>query len=275
MSETKINQNLIEAGRVAAEIHQEISNMVGPGVNLLSIEKRIKELINSAGMKAAFLGYKNYPAASCLSVNSVVVHAPPRNYQLKSGDVLSIDFGVEKNGSIVDTAQSIAIGQVAPEVAKLLSVTKRALNEAIKISLAGLRIGDIGHCVQTIVEESGFYVIRDLTGHGVGKELQTPPTIPNFGRAGTGQEIKEGMILAIEPITALKPVKLTLNSDSWTVQAQPIDVICAHFEHTIVITKNSPVVLTDSTHRRKDQNRLTKITGQQTHLSITSGVKTD
>lgn len=238
-----VSQELIEAGRIASRIHREIVVLVKPGVNLLAIEKRINELIKLSGAKAAFLGYKGYPAASCLSINSAVVHAVPRNYLLRDGDVLTIDLGVEKNGWIVDTAWSHAVGQAPLKVAQLLRTTKKALFEAIKVARIGNRTGDIGQTVQKIVEKSGFFIIRDLTGHGVGKKLQMPPSIPNFGRAGTGTPLKEGMILAIEPITALEKVSLTLESDHWTIRAQP-DVICAHFEHTIAVTKNGPLVLT-------------------------------
>jgi len=239
----EISQDLVDAGRIAANTHQEVARLVTPGVNLLTIESRVKELIALSGAKSAFLGYKGYPATSCLSVNSAVVHAIPQNYVLKSGDVLSVDLGVEKNGWIVDTAWSYAVGKVAPRVAELLLVTKKSLDEAIKVARIGKHLGDIGQVVQTIVESSGFHIIRDLSGHGVGRELQMPPSIPNFGHAGTGAEIKEGMILALEPITAMQPVNLTIENDNWTIRAHP-DVVCAHFEHTIVVTLDGPVVLT-------------------------------
>jgi len=240
---TKINQNLIEAGQLAAKIHHEVAEMTNPGVNLLQIEQLIARLITSSGFNAAFLGYKNYPAASCLSVNSDVVHAIPQDYVLKIGDVLAVDFGVAKNGSIVDTARTYSIGKVSSEAAKLIKVTERALKEAIRLARAGGRVGDIGHCIQKIVETNGFFIIKDLTGHGVGRELQVPPSIPNFGRSGKGAEIKEGMVLAIEPITALKPVDIRLEKDRWTVRAHP-DVICAHFEDTIFVTDGDPIILT-------------------------------
>lgn len=238
-----ISQDLIEAGRLATQIHQEISGLIAPGVNLLTIEKRITERIAIAGMKAAFKGYKNYPSASCLSVNSAVVHAIPYDYSLKPGDVLSVDLGINNNGWIVDTAQTHPIGQVSPRINQLLEVTKRALTEGIKAAKAGNHTGDIGQIVQKIVESAGFYIIRDLTGHGVGKKLQMPPSIPNFGRAGTGALMKEGMILAIEPITALQKVSLVIEKDGWTIRTHP-DVVSAHFEHTIVVTNNGPVILT-------------------------------
>lgn len=240
---TQINKDLIKAGRIAANIHCEIAKLAVPGINLLAIEKKIKELIDDSGARPAFLGYKGYPATSCLSVNSAVVHAIPLNYELKSGDLLSVDLGVEKNGWIVDTAMSHAVGVVTPRITELIAITKKSLDEAIEVAQVGNRIGDIGHTVQTVVEGAGFYIIRDLTGHGVGKRLQMPPTIPNYGRAGTGVEIKEGMILAIEPITAVQPVQLTVEKDNWTIRAHP-DVFCAHFEHTIFITSKGPVILT-------------------------------
>lgn len=240
---SQINKDLIVAGKIAAETHREVAALAVVGVNLLEIEKKVKELIAASGSKPAFLGYKGYPSASCLSVNSAVVHAIPQNYVLKSGDVLSVDLGVEKNGWIVDTARSYAIGTVPPRVTELLSVTKKSLDEAIKVARVGNTTGDIGHVVQTIVEKAGFHIIRDLTGHGVGKELQMPPSIPNYGKPGTGVKLKEGMILALEPITAIEPVRLTIENNNWTIRAHP-DVICAHFEHTIVITKNGPVILT-------------------------------
>lgn len=237
------SKDLVEAGRIAAVTHREVAPLAIPGVNLLDIEKRVKELISASGAKAAFLGYKGYPAASCLSINSAVVHAIPQNYILKSGDVLSVDLGVEKNGWIVDTAWSYAVGTVTPRVSELLSVTTKSLDEAIKVARVGNTTGDIGHVVQTIVEKAGFHIIRDLTGHGVGKELQMPPSIPNYGESGTGVKLKEGMILALEPITAIEPVRLTVENDKWTIRAHP-DVVCAHFEHTIVVTKSGPVILT-------------------------------
>lgn len=239
----KVESDLVAAGRVAALIHQAAQRLAVPGVNLISIEEEISQMIRSNGMKAAFLGYKNYPAASCLSVNSAVVHAVPKSYILKSGDVLSVDLGVENNGWIVDTAWSHAIGKLTPKVSRLLSVTKKALDEGIKVAQVGNHIGDIGSVIQNTVESAGFYVIKELTGHGVGRQLQIPPTIPNYGRAGSGIELKEGMILAIEPITALQRVKIVVEKDNWTIRAQP-NVVCAHFEHTIVVTKTNPIVLT-------------------------------
>lgn len=239
----KVNQSLVDAGKTASLIHQTVAKMVAPGVNLLVIEEKIKKMISSAQMRPAFFGYRGYPAASCLSVNSAVVHAIPRDYLLQAGDILSVDLGVENNGWIVDTAWTHAVGDISAETAKLLEVTRNALSEGIKMAKIGNNIGDIGEAIQKTVEAAGFHIIKELTGHGVGKKLQLPPNVPNYGRSGQGPLIKEGMILALEPITALRPVKIVVESDNWTIRAVP-DVICAHFEHTIFISKNGPVTLT-------------------------------
>jgi len=237
------NPDQVAAGQVAAAIHAAVGRMIQPGLNLLTIERAIADQIRQSGTKPAFLGYKGYPAVSCLSVNSVVVHGIPVDYELQEGDVISVDLGVSKNGWIVDTAVTHAVGKISAEVAQLLQVTKKALDEAVPLARLGGHVGDIGAEVQSIVEKSGFFVVRELTGHGVGKELQMPPSIPNFGQSGRGAMIKEGMVLAIEPITALRPVAVDVGADNWTITARP-DVICAHFEHTVFVGKNGPVILT-------------------------------
>jgi len=239
----KPHPDLVAAGQVAGRIHAEIGQMVAPGVNLLEIETAIKDKIKQTGMKPAFLGYKSYPAVSCLSVNSIVVHGIPTNYKLRVGDVLSVDLGVTNNGWIVDTADTHAIGAVGEPVKKLLQTTRKALDEAILQIRPGSRTGDIGAKVQEVVEKAGFFIIKELTGHGVGKELQMPPSIPNFGKIGQGALIKEGMVLAIEPITALQKVRVEVEEDDWTIRAYP-DVICAHFEHTVFVGPDGPVILT-------------------------------
>lgn len=239
----KPTSDLLSAGKLAGIIHREIGELIAPGLNLLKIEELIRERISSAGMKPAFLGYNGYPAVSCLSVNSVVVHGIPYDYALKSGDIISVDLGVEKNGWIVDTAITHPVGIVTEPIQRLLQITKQALDEALLLAKPGNHIGDIGAKVQSIIESAGFYIIKELTGHGVGSKLQMPPNIPNFGRTGHGPVIKEGVILAIEPITALQPVKVTVESDNWTIKAYP-DVASAHFEHTIYVTSSGPIILT-------------------------------
>lgn len=238
----KLN-SLVEAGRVAAEIHQNVQKMLKPGLNLLEIEKFIDTEIAKNQMKPAFKGYKGYPAASCLSVNSQVVHGIPKDYCLKVGDVVSVDLGVTNNGWIVDTARTHAVGPAKKEVSQLLKTTQRALEKGIEQAKPGRKIGDISAAIQQEIEKDGFFVIRELTGHGTGRKLQEPPTIPNFGRASTGPNLQPGMVLALEPITALKPVNVTVESDDWTVLASP-PTITAHFEDTIIVTDNEPIILT-------------------------------
>lgn len=233
----------VDAGRVASLIHAKVKAMIKPKVNLLDIERLISELVRQARMKPAFFGFNNYPATSCLSVNSAVVHGIPYNYCLKEGDIVSVDFGVSSDGWIVDTARSYAVGRVLPEVKKLLDTTESSLELAIQLARPGNTVGDIGHVVQTKVEGEGFYVIRELTGHGVGKQLQMHPQIPNYGRKGAGTVLKVGMSIAIEPITALKPVSVAIADDNWTVQASE-GVVSAHFEDTVFISLDGPIVLT-------------------------------
>jgi len=239
----KPSPDLIAAGALAAAIHAEIKTLIRPGLNLLEIEQVIADRIKSSGMKPAFLGFHGYPAVSCLSVNSVVVHGIPVDYQLQAGDIISVDLGVEKNGWIVDTALTHPVGTVSQSVNHLLKTTEQSLLAGISLAKAGNHVGDIGAKVQSIVEKAGFFIIKELTGHGVGPELQMPPNIPNFGRPGHGPILKEGMVLAIEPITALKPVQVRLEADDWTIKAYP-DVVSAHFEHTIFVTKDAPIILT-------------------------------
>lgn len=237
-------QALQEAGAAAYDIHQLVKDRIKPGLNLLEIEALIATEIASRDMVPAFKGFNGYPATSCLSVNSAAVHGIPYHYQLKLGDVIGVDLGISNHGWIVDTAWTHAVGPVSNEVNRLLEVTAEALKSGISQAKPGRKVGDISNAIQQTVENAGFFVVRELTGHGVGRTLQEPPTIPNHGRPSTGALIKPGMVLAIEPITALKSVRLTVDEDKWTVRANP-DVATAHFEHTIMVTDTEPIVLTD------------------------------
>lgn len=232
------------AGRVAWDFFESLEHKIKPGLNLLEIEQFARDLIASSAMKPAFLGYKGYPAVTCLSVNSAIVHGIPYDYALKDGDVVAVDIGVSNDGYLVDTARTYTVGNVSKQVQDLLDVTKQALDDAIDVCKIGTRVGDIGAVVEKRVTAAGFTVIEELTGHGVGKTLQEEPSIPNHGNAGTGPILKEGMVVAIEPITALKPVKVVILADGWTIAARE-DVVSAHFEHTIALTADGPIVLTD------------------------------
>jgi methionyl aminopeptidase len=231
------------AGAVAAKFFDELRKVIKPGVNLLEIEKLARQRISEQGMSAAFLGYKGYPAATCLSVNSAIVHGIPQDYKLRSGDVLSVDVGINNGGYLVDTAYTYGVGQVSAENRRLIETTRHALEIAIELCRPGNTTGDIGHAIQTTVENAGFSIVRELTGHGVGHTLQEEPTVPNYGRSGEGKRLEEGTVIAVEPITALKRVRVAVLADGWTIMADD-DTPTAHFEHTVLITNSAPEVLT-------------------------------
>lgn len=239
----KPHPDLIESGKVASAVHLKVGSSLRVGMNLLEIEALIKKLIDQSGLQPAFLGYKKYPAYSCLSVNEQIVHGIPTDYVLKDKDTISIDLGVRKNDWLVDTARTYVVGNATKEQQDFLKVTNQALQLGIEQAVAGNKTGDIGHAVQKYVEAHGYFIIKDLTGHGVGKELQEPPTVPNFGLKNSGATIKQGVVLAIEPITAILPVEIFIEADNWTITASPA-VMTAHFEDTIFITSNEPIILT-------------------------------
>lgn len=231
-----------QAGAVAYAFFEELERLIKPGLNLLEIEQLANKRINEAGYKPAFLGYKGYPATTCLSVNSAIVHGIPYDYLLDEGDVVSVDIGINNDGMLIDTARTYGVGKINSTNQRLIDITKTALDEAIKVCRQGQTTGDIGCCIQEIVEGADFAVIKELTGHGVGTTLQEAPTVPNYGRKGQGVVLQEGMVIAVEPITAVRPVKVVVLADGWTVAAKE-DVVSAHFEHTVLITDGAPLVL--------------------------------
>ncbi len=234
---------LKQAGQAASKILRHFERNLKVGDNLLEIDRWIAQEISQASMEPAFKGFRGYPNASCLSVNSVVVHGIPYNYNLKEGDVLSIDIGVRHQGWIVDTATTVAVGQLPAQIKLLLATTKKALDIAIKHCQIGSKTGDIGNAIQNVVEKASFSVVRELTGHGVGKTLQESPSIPNFGKAGIGTTLQEGMILAIEPITLTKASPLQVLEDHWSIMATN-QAVAAHFEHTVALTDRGTIILT-------------------------------
>lgn len=234
---------LTVAGQTAILAHRAAKDILRPGVNVLELEKIIRHTIETAGMSAAFLGYKGYPAASCISVNDEIVHGIPKDITINEGDVVSIDLGVTNDGWIVDTARTYLVGQGEKRLTELINCTQQALDEAIASATAGATVGDIGAAVERVVKNDKFFVVKDLTGHGVGRTLQEPPTIPNHGQTGSGPVLKAGMVLAIEPITTDKPTHLGLAADGWTIVSDN-GAIAAHIEDTIIVTNDEPVILT-------------------------------
>jgi len=236
------------AAKILAKILRILSHEAKVGTKLSDLNKLAYRLTKKEKAQPAFLGYqpdaasKPFGASICASVNEVVVHGFPSDYKLKSGDILKIDFGVERKGFFADAALTIAIGNISNETRHLIKTTKIALDKAIKIAKPGNTLGDIGWIIQKTAQRNGLKVIRALTGHGIGLELHEEPTIYNFGEKGKGIELKPGMVLAIEPMLAIGTDKIIQNADeSW---ATADGSLSAHFEHTIVITEKGNKILT-------------------------------
>ncbi len=234
----KIRQSNI----IVADILNELRGMVKPGIKTMALNRYSEELALRKGAKPAFKGYRGYPFSLCVSVNSEVVHGMPSNRVLKTGDLISLDFGIYYNGYYGDSAITVSVGEVSDVAARLSSITKESLYNGIKEARAGNRLGDISAAVQEHVEASGFSVVRDFVGHGIGKNLHEDPQIPNFGIRGKGIELKPGMVFAIEPMVNEGTYKVKVLDDGWTVVTAD-GKLSAHFEHSVAITEDGPVIL--------------------------------
>lgn len=233
-----IRESSLLVGKTLAEVAKAIK----PGVTTLSLDKIAYDFINDNKAVPAFLNYNGFPASLCISVNSHVVHGIPSSYELKDGDIVSVDCGVEKNGFVGDSAYTFAIGEVKPEVLNLLKVTKESLYKAIDMAVVGKRIGDIAEAVQTHAESNGYSIVRELVGHGVGKKLHEAPEVPNYGKRGTGLKLQEGLVIAIEPMVNLGKRNIVSEEDGWTVRTLD-NLPSAHFEHTVAIGKTKADIL--------------------------------
>lgn len=227
---------------IVADILRELKEKIRPGISTLDLNRYSEELANKKGAKPAFKGYRGYPFALCASVNSEVVHGMPSSRVLKSGDIVSLDFGAYYQGYYGDAAISVPVGDVTPEALLLLQTTEQSLHDGILQARAGNRLGDISAAVQSRVEAAGFSVVRDFVGHGIGKNLHEEPQIPNYGVSGRGIELKSGMVFAIEPMVNAGTYKVRVLSDGWTVVTAD-GRLSAHFEHTVAITKDGPAIL--------------------------------
>jgi methionyl aminopeptidase len=216
---------------------------VQPGVTTGEIDRIIRQYIESMGAKPNFLGYGGFPASACISVNATVIHGIPGRYVIKEGDIVSIDCGAAINGFNGDNAATFAAGKVSAEAQALMDATRESLYEGIKAAQAGNRVGDIGAAVQRYVEMRGYSVVRQFVGHGVGTNLHEDPSVPNFGTPGRGQRLLPGMTLAIEPMINMGGPEVRILKDGWTTVTQD-GKLSAHFEHTVAITKDGPVILT-------------------------------
>ena len=233
-----------EACVISAQALQLAGEAVKEGVSTYEIDKIAHDFIVKCGAKPNFLGYGGFPATACISINDEVIHGiPNKKTILKEGDIVSIDLGAAKNGYNGDNAATFIVGSCSPEVKRLVDTTREAMFKGIEAAVPGNRIGDIGNAVQTYCEERGFSVVRDFVGHGVGTKLHEEPSVPNFGHAGRGIRLLPGMTLAIEPMINLGTYKVKTLSDGWTVKTAD-GKASAHFENTVAITNNGPVILT-------------------------------
>ena len=233
-----------EACKISAGALRVAGEAVKPGVSTAEIDRIAYEYIISQGAEPNFLHLYGFPATACISVNDEVIHGiPSKERILKEGDIVSIDLGAKKHGFNGDNAATFACGKISAEAQRLIDVTRESLYEAIKVAVPGGRIGDIASCVQRYCEERGFSVVREYTGHGVGKELHEDPAVPNYGTAGRGVRLLPGMTIAIEPMINQGTKAIKRLSDGWTVKTAD-GKLSAHFENTIAVTKDGPVILT-------------------------------
>lgn len=223
----------------------EVAKLLKPGITTISIDKFIGEYLKDNGAIPSFLNYHGYPFNSCLSVNDVVVHGFPNKTELKDGDIISVDVGVYKNRYHGDHAYTFIIGEAAKEVIQLVKVTKESLYKGIEKAVAGNRIGDVAWAIQEHTEKKhGYGVVRELVGHGIGKDMHEDPQVPNFGKRGTGPVLKEGLTMAIEPMINLGKKEVYTESDGWTVRTAD-GKVSVHFEHDVCVRKGKADVLSN------------------------------
>lgn len=233
-----IRESSLLVGKTLAEVAKHIK----PGVTTLDLDTVAEEFIRDNGAEPGFLGYGGFPNTLCTSVNEAVVHGIPNANPLQEGDIVSVDCGVLKNGFYGDSAYTFEIGEVSKEVKKLLEVTKECLDRSVAAAVSGNRLGDIGYACQSHAEANGYGVVRELVGHGLGKNLHEEPQVPNYGKRGRGSKLKEGLVLAIEPMINMGTKNVKQLKDGWTIvtsDGKP----SAHFEHDVAIAKGEPMVL--------------------------------
>ena len=236
-----------ESALLVSKTLSEIARILKPGIATISLDKYIGEFLNDHKAVPSFLNFHGYPFNSCISVNDVVVHGFPGKYELKAGDIVSIDVGAYKNGFHGDHAYTFIIGETKPEVVQLVKITKESLYKGIEKAIAGNRIGDISYAIQEHTEKKhGYGVVRELVGHGLGKSMHEDPQVPNYGKRGSGTVMKEGLILAIEPMINLGRRDVYTDDDGWTVRTKD-GKPSVHFEHDVCVKKNKADVLSDYT----------------------------
>lgn len=230
------------ANQIVARTLAEVAKAIAPGVTTLKLDTIAEEYIRSQGAVPGFKGYGGFPGTLCVSVNENVVHGIPSNYALREGDIVSVDCGAVKDGYNGDSTYTFCVGEVDEEVKRLLRTTKESLYIGIEHAVEGNRIGDIGHAIQEYCEKRGYGVVREMCGHGVGRKLHEDPDVPNYGRKGTGPLIKNGMVIAIEPMINMGSKNIVIERDGWTTRTKDRKP-SAHYEHTIAIHHGKPDIL--------------------------------
>lgn len=231
------------AGAILAECIDALSEAASPGVTTAELDRLAERFIRTRRGTPTFLGYRGFPASICASPNDMVVHGIPGKYRIGEGDILSLDVGVTLDGYVADSAITLGMGAVEPEAQRLMDVTRESLEAGLAECREGRRLGDISHAIQEVVEAAGFSVVRSLVGHGVGKEMHEDPQIPNYGDPGRGPRLEEGMVFAIEPMVDAGHYDVVVADDGWAIHTAD-GSLSAHFEHTVVVGKNKPQVLT-------------------------------
>lgn len=231
------------AGRIVAETLLLVEEKVRPGITTAEIDRIAEEFITKHGAKPSFKGLYGFPASLCISVNEQVVHGIPGGYVLKDGDIISVDCGAYLNGFHGDAARTFAVGNITEEASKLIKATEQSFFKGIEYAKVGNRLTDISHGIQSYIEASGFAVVRDFVGHGIGRVVHEDPDVPNFGKPGKGPKLVEGMALAIEPMVNVGSYKVKTLNDDWTVVTSD-GSLSAHYENTIVILPDGPEILT-------------------------------
>jgi len=232
-----------ESGKILGKAHAEIAKIIRPGVKTSELDKIAYQFIADNGGIPSFKGYNVFPYTLCISVNEVVVHGFPSEYELKDGDIISVDCGVKYKGFHSDSAYTYPVGNVKEEVLNLLRITKESLYKGIEQAVVGNRIGDIGFSIQSFVENEGYSVVRELVGHGLGKSLHEKPEVPNYGNRGKGLKLEENLVIAIEPMINLGKKNVVQENDGWTIRTSD-RMPSAHFEHTVAVKKGKPEILT-------------------------------
>ncbi|TJY41103.1 type I methionyl aminopeptidase [Cohnella pontilimi] len=233
-----------KAGEILAACHREVATLIRPGITTMEIDRFVESFLKKHGATPKQKGYHGYPYATCASVNDVICHGFPKEEPLRDGDIVTVDMVVNLDGWLADSAWSYAVGHISNEAEHLLTITKQALYIGIEKAVIGNRIGDISHAIQTFAEGNGLSVVRDFLGHAIGQEMHEDPQVPHYGPPGRGPRLREGMVITIEPMLNLGSYECTIDPDGWT--ARTIDGrLSAQYEHTIAITKDGPLILTE------------------------------